>query len=78
MLLITRKGISLTIRQGERMESMAGPISVLVTEDIASGDRDIRHPFMERTVRGATDREAAWARRQLGLDPISCLGESRH
>ena len=52
------------------MESMAGTIiGVLVSEDVSSGDRDHRHLFSDCALRSATDREASWARRQIGLDP---------
>ena len=63
------------------MESMAGTthqIGVLVSEVVKSGDGDMRHLFSDCALRTATDREAAWARRQLGLDPIPWLGETRH
>ena len=57
------------------MESTAGTIRVGVAE-VRSDSRDFHRTSFE--VREATDREAAWVRRQLGLDPIPCLGETRH
>ena len=60
------------------MESMANNISVLVTEDIRSGDGDPRHMFSERTVRGATEHEIIYAMRRIGLAPHPVLDSPPH
>lgn len=57
------------------MENQASTIRVGVVE-VRNDSRDYHHTGFE--VREATDREAAWVRRQIGLDPIPCLGETRH
>ncbi len=39
-------------------------------------ERDFHRTGFE--VREATDQEAAWVRRKIGLDPHPILGETRH
>ncbi len=57
------------------MEHQASTIRVGVVE-VNRDSRDFHRTGFG--VREATDREAAWVRRQIGLDPIPCLGEKRH
>ena len=57
------------------MEHQASAIRVGVAE-VRNDSRDFHRTSFE--VREATDREAAWVRRQIGLDPNPVLGETRH
>ena len=57
------------------MENQAGTIRVGVVE-VRNDRRDFHQTGFE--VREATDREASWVRRQIGLDPNPVLGETRH
>ncbi len=57
------------------MEYQASTIRVGMV-GVNRDERDFHRTGFE--VRKATDREAAWVRRQIGLDPHPILGETRH